>query len=230
MRQYSEDSGIKVLDRSISIVRAVAGGDKTLAELSEATGLPRATTHRIATALEVHNVLARTEDGQWTIGRALSHFSGHSSPRLLSAAAPIMRNLVEVTGESVQLYKLSGDTRTCIAAEKPESGLTYTVPVGSQLSLTAGSAARVFAAHSLIDASPFPSQDLEAIRETGLAESIAEREVGLASLSAPITNPDGSVIAVLSVSGPAERLTPTPIEKWGPELYEAAQELTEALR
>ena len=88
----------------------------------------------------------------------------------------------------------------------------------------------MFAAHSLIDASPFPSQDLEAIRETGLAESIAEREVGLASLSAPITNPDGSVIAVLSVSGPAERLTPTPIEKWGPELYEAAQELTEALR
>lgn len=243
VRQYSEEesdcgeipegisgiSGIKVLDRSVAIVRSVSSGDKTLAALSADTGLPRATTHRIATALELHHILARTPSGAWTIGPALAGYATHTSPQLLSAAAPIMRGLVERTGESVQLYQLTGDTRTCIAAEEPSSGLTYTVPVGSQLSLSAGSAARVYAAYSLIDAHPFPADELADVLETGLAESVAEREVGLASVSAPIRERDGSVVAVLSVSGPVERLTPSPAEKWGAQLADAAAELSAAL-
>ena len=115
VRQYSEDSGIKVLDRAIAIVRAVAAGDKTLAALSADTGLPRATTHRIATALETHHILSRTPAGEWTVGTALASYATRTPPQLLSAAEPIMRDLVAETGESVQLYELSGTTRTCIA-------------------------------------------------------------------------------------------------------------------
>lgn len=227
--QYNEDSGIKVLDRSIAIVSSVSRGDKTLASLSEDTGLPRATTHRIATALEVHQVLSRTEAGAWTIGPALAGFASGSSSRLLTVAVPIMRELVATTGESVQLYELTGDTRTCVASEEPASGLTYTVPVGSQLPLTAGSAARVFGAYSLIDAHLFPPEELQDVTETGLAESVAEREVGLASVSAPVFQPDGTLAAVLSVSGPAERLKPSPASKWGTELAAARAELEAAL-
>ena len=229
VRQYSEDSGIKVLDRSVAIVRSVASGDKTLAALSADTGLPRATTHRIATALEVHHILTRTPAGEWTIGPALASYATHTPPQLLSAATPIMRELVGETGESVQLYQLTGDTRTCIAAVEPSSGLTYTVPVGSQLPLTAGSAARVFAAFGLIDAHHFPAGELEAVRDSGLAESVAEREVGLASVSAPITDANGVVVAVLSISGPVERLIPSPAAKWGAQLGEAAAALSSAL-
>lgn len=218
-----------MLDRSVAIVRSVAQGDKTLAALSEDTGLPRATTHRIATALEVHHVLDRTASGEWTIGPALMRFSARTSPRLLSAAGPIMRDLVKTTGESVQLYELSGNTRTCIAAEEPSAGLTYTVPVGSQLSLTAGSAARVFAAFGLIDASTFPSEIITEVRENGVAESISEREIGLASVSAPIFDGDGAVLAVLSISGPVERLSPSPRAKWGKQLLAAATALNEEL-
>lgn len=229
VRQYSEDSGIKVLDRSVAIVRSVARGDKSLASLSQDTGLPRATTHRIATALEVHHILARTAEGAWTIGPALAHFASGTPPQLITAAGPIIRQLVETTGESVQLYELTGDTRTCIASEEPESGLTYTVPVGSQLSLAAGSAARVFGAFSLIDDSPFRPEELADVRKFRLAESVAEREVGLASASAPIFDADERVVAVLSVSGPAERLGPSPAAKVGKELTAAAEELSAAL-
>ena len=229
VRQYSEDSGIKVLDRAIAIVRAVAAGDKTLAALSADTGLPRATTHRIATALETHHILSRTPVGEWTVGTALASYATQTPPQLLSAAEPIMRGLVTATGESVQLYQLTGNTRTCIAAEEPASGLTHTVPVGSQLSLSAGSAARVYAAFGLIDAHPFPAGELEAVRDSGLAESVDEREVGLASVSAPITDTDGAVVAVLSISGPVERLSPSPAAKWGAQLGEAAAALSSAL-
>lgn len=228
MRQYIEDSGIKVLDRSVAIVRSVAFGDKSLAALSEETGLPRATTHRIATALEVHHILSRTEQGLWTVGPALANFTAGTPPQLLTAARPIMRELVEVTGESAQLYELTGETRTCIAAEEPQSGLHNVVPVGSQLTLSAGSAARVFAAHALID-TPFNPGDLEQIRANGYAESVAEREVGLASVSAPVFQPDGGLVAVLSISGPAERLKPSPAQKWGEALIAAKEQLERAL-
>ncbi|WP_412778873.1 IclR family transcriptional regulator [Corynebacterium liangguodongii] len=229
MRQYSEDSGIKVLDRAITIIQSVATGDKTLATLSEDTGLPRATTHRIASALEVHRVLTRTPAGEWTIGPALAGFSAKASPRLISAAEPIMRELVASTGESVQLYVLTGATRTCIAAEEPPSGLTYTVPVGSQLPLTAGSAARVFAAFDTVRDHPFTPAELDLARAERLAESVAEREVGLASVSSPVFDAQGILVAVLSISGPTERFAPSPGAKWGKTLIDAATKVSAAL-
>ncbi|WP_246815256.1 IclR family transcriptional regulator [Corynebacterium sp. HMSC05H05] len=218
-----------MLDRAVAIVAAVASGDKSLAELSDATELPRATAHRIATALEVHHVLARNERGEWSLGPALPSYTGGPSPKLLAAAAPVLRDLVETTGESAQLYQLTGTTRTCIAAEEPESGLHNVVPVGSHLTLTAGSAARVFAAYSLIDATAFPADELATVTDTGLAESVAEREVGLASVSAPVFGPDRRVAAVLSVSGPAERLGPSPAAKWGAALKDATARLSAEL-
>lgn len=228
MRQYNEGSGIKVLDRAVAIARSVAAGDKSLAELSEDTGLPRATAHRIATALEVHHVLARGDHGEWTLGPALSGYSGGPSPKLLAAATPVLRDLVAATGESAQLYQLTGSTRTCIAAEEPERGLHNVVPVGSRLSLSAGSAARVFAAYTPVDA-PFEDADLERVRVDGFAESVAEREVGLASVSAPVFQPDGALVAVLSISGPAERLGPSPAAKWGAALKDATARLSAEL-
>lgn len=228
MRQYNEGSGIKVLDRAVAITRSVAAGDKTLAELSEDTGLPRATAHRIATALEVHHVLARSERGEWTLGPTLSGLSSDLPPNLLNAAAPILRELVAATGESAQLYQLTGATRTCIAAEEPEAGLHNVVPVGSRLSMSAGSAARVFAAFAPTEAR-FDAADLELVRQTGLAESIAERDVSLASVSAPIFGPGGELVAVLSISGPVERLKPSPAGLWGELLTDAAARVSAAL-
>lgn len=221
-------SGIKVLDRSIALIDAVAAGEKTLSELSADTGLPRATTHRLATALEVHQILVRTGTGAWAIGPALARYASLAPSKIIDAAAPIMADLVDTTKESVQLYELTGSSRTCVAAVEPPSGLTHTVPVGSQLPLDRGSAAKVFAAHNLVDA-PFTDEEMATVRSTGIAESVAEREVGLASVSTPIYGANGAVLAVLSISGPVERLKPTPAEKWGPELRAAASKLTQAL-
>lgn len=228
MRQYNEGSGIKVLDRAVAITRSVGAGDKTLAELSDDTGLPRATAHRIATALELHHVLSRNEHGEWTLGPALTGLATGLPSALLPAAAPVMRDLVAQTGESAQLYQLTGSTRTCIAAEEPESGLHNVVPVGSRLTLSAGSAARVFAAHCPID-SPFDAAELEQVRKVGYAESVSEREVGLASVSTPVFQPDGTLVAVLSVSGPAERLKPSPGATCGEALKNATARLSAEL-
>lgn len=224
----ANSSGIKVLDRSIAIIDTIANGEKTLSQLSADTGLPRATTHRLATALEIHQILVRTDAGAWTIGPALARYAASAPSQIIDAAKPIMADLVRTTNESVQLYELTGSSRTCVAAVEPPSGLTHTVPVGSKLPLDRGSAAKIFAAHKLVDAA-FSEEEMAAIRSTGLSESVAEREVGLASVSTPILGKNGAVLAVLSISGPVERLKPSPADIWGKELLAAARKLTQSI-
>lgn len=227
MGEYSEISGIKVLDRAVAIMMAAANRPSNLNELCETTGLPRATTHRLATALEAHRILTRTPDGKWGAGPALPGNRDH----LIEAAGPIMDKLLADTGESVQLYQLSGNSRTCIATREPESGLHNVVPVGRQLPLTSGSAARIFAAFEDIDIenSTFSVEDVERARSNGYSESIEEREAGLASISAPVFDPSDTLVAVISVSGSAERFRPSPSEKYAPLLADAAQKLTTRL-
>ncbi|GAA1470782.1 IclR family transcriptional regulator [Corynebacterium felinum] len=229
-------SGIKVLDRAVLIMLTVAEHPRSLAELCEATQLPRATAHRLATALETHHILTRTSEGKWTIGAVLTSLGAGSSTKLIDAATPIMAELMDTTGESVQLYQLAGATRVCIAAQEPASGLQNTVPVGTRLPLSAGSAAKIFLAYSspalrdsiLSDNPQFTQEDLDRARENGWAESVSEREVGLASITAPIFDAEGLFVAALSISGPAERFRPSPA-KWSKELIDAALTLSALL-
>ena len=65
---------------------------------------------------------------------------------LPAAAIPVLRRLRDDTGESAQLYVRRGDVRVCVAAAERPSGLRDTVPVGSILPMTAGSAAKVLLA------------------------------------------------------------------------------------
>lgn len=224
--EITTESGIKVLDRAVTILNVIAEQPRSLAELAAATDLPRATAHRLATALEVHGMLARSRDNRWTIGARLASLGARGTDTLIDIAVPIMSDLMERTGESVQLYRLTGTTRTCVASQEPSSGLKNVVPVGTRMPLTAGSAARVFAAYNTSVASnSFSTADLDQVRATGLAESVSEREVGLASLSCPVFDSNGSMIAVLSISGVAERLRPHPAGMWGTELIDAAERL-----
>ena len=227
MGEYSAVSGIKVLDRAVAIMMAAANRPSTLNELCETTGLPRATAHRLATALEVHRILTRTPDGKWGAGPALPGNRDH----IIEAAGPIMERLLAETGESVQLYQLSGNSRTCVATREPESGLHNVVPVGRQLPLTSGSAARIFAAFDNIDTTgaTFSDEDVALARENGYSESIEEREAGLASISAPVFDSAGNLVAVISVSGSAERFRPSPPQKYAPLLADAATQLTARL-
>jgi len=51
---------------------------------------------------------------------------------------------------------------------------------------------------------------LAQVRRRGWAASVAEREPGVASVSAPIRGAGGRIVAAVSVSGPIERLTRSP--------------------
>ena len=70
---------------------------------------------------------------------------------------------------------------------------------------------------------------LSGVRRRGWAQSIAERERGVASVSAPVRGPSNRVVASVSISGPVERLTRQPGRLHAESVIEAARVLTEAL-
>ncbi|WP_433869825.1 IclR family transcriptional regulator [Saccharopolyspora sp. CA-218241] len=231
-----QHSGIGVLDKAVAVLQAVAEEPCGLAELCGRTGLPRATAHRLAVGLEVHRLLRRGSDGRWRPGPALAEFAGGAVDPLLEAAAAVVPKLRDVTGESVQLYRRDGMQRLCVAAAEPLSGLRDTVPVGTALSMTAGSGAKVLAAwadpatqRAVLGEAVYGERTLMEVRRRGWAQSVAERESGVASVSAPVRDTAGTVVAAISVSGPIDRMGRRPGARWAADLLAAADALQNRL-
>ena len=59
---------------------------------------------------------------------------------------------------------------------------------------------------------------------------MAEREAGVASVSAPVRGPGGRVIAAVSVSGPIERLTRSPGRLHAASVVAAGDKISATLR
>jgi DNA-binding IclR family transcriptional regulator len=231
-----QDSGIGVLDKAVGVLHTIAESPCGLAELCDRTGLPRATAHRLAAGLEVHRLLARDDAGRWRLGPALSELAAQVNDPLLAASATVLPRLRDITGESVQLYRQEGTSRICIAAAEPPAGLRDTVLVGARLPMTAGSGAKVLLAYSddptrdtVLATAKFSDRILTEVRRRGWAQSAAEREPGVASVSAPVRDANGSVVAAISVSGPIDRMGRRPGARWAADLLAAADALTRRL-
>jgi len=68
------------------------------------------------------------------------------------------------------------------------------------------------------------------VRRRGWAQSVSEREVGVASVSAPVRGPSGRVIAAVSISGPVERMSRQPGRLHAASVVAAANRLSEVMR
>jgi len=231
-------SGVGVLDKAAVLLGALEAGPATLAQLVSATGLARPTAHRLAVALEHHRLVARDLQGRFVLGPRLGELSAAAGEdRLLAAATPVLTALRDHTGESAQLYRRQGDQRVCVAAAERPMGLRDSIPVGSTLTMLAGSAAQILLAwedpermHRGLQNAAFSATALSGIRRRGWSQSVGEREQGVASVSAPVRSPGGKVIAAVSVSGPLERLSRQPGRMHAPAVLAAAERLSESLR
>src|SRR3954451_7915979 len=202
-------SGVGVIDKGVLILRAVAREPLDLGALQDATELPRATAHRLAVALEQHGMIRRDPQGRFCLGFELIRLGRAAEDQfpLAELSRPMLTALRDATGESVQLYVAEGDGRRCVVSLESTHGLRWIVPQGALLPLDRGSAGRV-------------------LQGDDLAESVEERERGVASVSAAVHDRRGRVIAAVSLSGPVERLTRRPGERFGRVVYDAAEAVT----
>src|SRR5215210_188765 len=155
-------------------------------------------------------MVRRDEEGRFCLGPRLT------GPSLASLARPAMERLRDETGESVQLYVRRGDRRHCVASLESPHGLRTIVAVGASLPLAVGSAGKVLRA------------DPEVSRR-GWAQSVEEREPGVASVSAPVHDGRGDVVAAVSVSGPIGRTTRSPGRRYAASVVAAASAVETAL-
>jgi DNA-binding IclR family transcriptional regulator len=227
-------TNVGVLDKSVAILAALAErGPLSLAGLVEATGLSRPTAHRLAAALEVHRLVGRDGAGRYRLGLRVLGWAGAVSAGfgLAEVARPVLEALRDETGESAQLFVRDGDTRLCVASSERPAGLRDTVPVGAVLPIDRGSGGKVllaFAGEAGGATTGVPGVDraeLEAIRRRGWAASVAEREEGVCSVSAPVLDSGGRVHAALGVSGPINRLSRQPGRQLAGPVVAAAREL-----
>ena len=209
-------SGVGVLDKAVTILAALEREPLALAALVEATGISRPTAHRLACALEAHNLVRRDEEGRFALGMRLVAL-GHAASddlNVVEAARPVLEALRDELGESVQLYVRDGERRVCTLSLESPHGLRTIVPLGAALPLEVGSAGKVLRGVT---------------GPKGWAESVGEREEGVASVSAPVVDAAGRVVAAVSVSGPIQRTTKAPGRRYGPAVVAAALAVTELI-
>lgn len=200
-------SGVGVIDKSMAVIDALAHGPCTTAELVARTGITRATVHRLASALETHGLVRRSDDGRFALGYRFVSLARTIDGLgvLCDAARPHLRELSERSGESAQLYVRDGKDRVCVDVAESAHGLRTIVAVGARLTLERGSAGRALMQPG-----------------AGLVTSVGEREPGVASVSAPIVDASGAAVAAISVSGPIDRMTTSPADRFGPLVMAAA--------
>ena len=208
-------ASVGVIDKTVALLHAVERmGSASVVELQRATGLPRATAHRLVVALEGHDLLRRDAAGRCHLGFGLIGLgqAALAAFPLAEVARPALVSLRDATGEGVQLFVREGDERRCLVSLQSPHGLRWIVAEGALLPLAVGSAGRV------LSGAPGPWVD-----------SVEEREPGVASVSAPIHDDHGTVVAAVSVSGPVERLGRQPGARYGDAVVAAASVVASAL-
>lgn len=209
-------TGVGVLDKSVAVLGAIVDQPMTLADLQVATGLPRATVHRLANALVSHGFLRRDDHQRYDLGTELVALGRAARDRfpLAVVAGPTIEHLRLATGESVQMFVAEGEQRRCVRSLPSPHALQWVVPEGALYPIDQGSAGRVLVGE---------------IGSGGWTATVAEREPGVASVSAPVRDGDGGVLAAVSVSGPIERMGSNPGSQFGVQVVDAADEISRLL-
>lgn len=185
-----------------------------LSELSRNVGLPKATVFRLAETLVQKGYLVKNSKlSSYQLGYKILNLGNVflSTMDYRKIALPYMRKLRDETNESVTLYISVNDReRLCVERFQSTSGLTPVVYVGDILPIDAGAAGKVLLAFrgdsgALFSGCKVTNEELETIRKQGYSISYSERNADVTSVSAPLLNQHGRVIAALAVSGPEFR-------------------------
>ena len=223
---------VQSLARAISILKALGRADDgmTLTDVALTVGLPPSTTHRLLTTMQ-HDRIVRFDQATalWHVG-VEAFVIGNSFIRsrdLVVMARPIMRRLMEETGETVKLgVQDDGEVIYLAQVESRETMRAYRAPgtrvpmhcsgVGKALlaNQSEEEVNRILQRHGLTRvtdktlATPVRFRDaLAQIRKQGYAIDDEEHAVGLRCISSAVFNEHDEPIAAISVSGPSARIS-----------------------
>ena len=148
-----------------------------------------------------------------------------TSAALVELAAPALRALAELSGETINLGVPTPLGVEHLAQEDSRHFVGGTNWVGRRVPYESTANGKVL--HRVLGRASPPTR--APIRARGYAIAVDELERGLSALAAPVFGPDGVAVAALSISGPTIRLTRERIAELAPALVEQARFLSERL-
>ena len=198
--------GVDAVERALRILECFTSERPScsLAELARETGFHKSTILRLIHSLEHFNYIERDAAGRYHVGPAPWRLGAiyRQGFHLGDAVCPVLRELLELTGETVAFYVRRGDHRVCLYRENSRRAARHHVEVGEALLLDKGSGGHVLQA---FDGARGPLY--EQIRRDGYAVSLGERDPDVAGVAAPVFGPDGNLVGALLISGLRWRFT-----------------------
>lgn len=249
----TEQNTIKSLDRAMEVFEYLSEHQgRSLSGLASEMGQSPSTLYRVLITLEGRGLVAFDQNQQlWHIGaRAFvigARFLRRTS--LVERARPILRELMEATGETANLgIEKSGqvlflsqvETHESIRAFFPPGTLSPMHSSGIGKALLAEMAParldRVLEAHPLepftphtITARDLIQKDLREIKTRGYAIDGEEKNLGMRCIAAAVFDMNQEAVAGISVSGPTSRVGLDQIERLAEAVMNAAHALSHAI-
>ncbi len=244
---------VAVLDKALDLLETLAEKpNQSVADLSEATAISKATAYRILHTLERRGyVVTYKRVRRYSIGHAFHIYvqAARDGDRLLEAARPEMRSLLDALGETVNLGVLAHHGVLYLEVLESGQSLRATSEIGTFDALHSTALGKamlsrmppqerdaLLAEAKLVRRTEHTVTDPEKLREVvdiaarlGHAMDDEENEIGMRCVAAPIVNADGRPLAAISVSGPSSRMTRTTIGRTCELLLSATAKISEAL-
>ncbi len=241
---------IQVIERMFALFEVLSSREEaiSLKEISEKTGLHPSTAHRILNDLAIGRMVDRPESGSYRLGLRLLELGNLVKGRLnvRDAALPAMRELHKLTQQTVNLSVRQGDEIVYVErAYSERSGMQVVRAIGGRAPLHLTSVGKLFLAFdeparvrqyatrtglagqtkNSLTQLPNLERELAKCRQYKTARDNEELELGVRCMAAGIYDDQSKLVAGLSISAPADRLS----EDWLPRLEATAHEISVAL-
>jgi IclR family pca regulon transcriptional regulator len=230
--KVSDRDYVNSLARGLEVIRVFTRSNPsmTLSDVARATGMNRATVRRFLLTL-VQEGYAHTDGKQFALKAKVLEL-GHaalSSLGFLDVVQPVMKRLAEELGESCFTAILEGEDVVYVAcATPPGRFVNIDLTVGSRAPAHSISTGRILLAalpdrqrNTYLEKASLKKLTvntvtsrvklralLEEARTKGWCIVDQELEIGLRSISVPIRDTTGKVLAALNIACPSSRITP----------------------
>ena len=230
MSERSLEKPVHSVERALAILETL--GHKPdgygCTELGQMLRLHKSTVHRLLATLQACGFAEQDPDSErYKLGMKMLYLGMKLLDSLdyRKIALPYMRELVEISRETVQLAILDGNEVLVVERDHSPEAVTVNLGLRSQVHCTAEGKVLLAALpesdidrilkdcgmpqntmNTITDASQMLSH-LEKVCQQGFAISADELTEGVRSIAAPVYNNAGQVIAALSITGPSSRLT-----------------------
>jgi DNA-binding IclR family transcriptional regulator len=202
--------------------------------------------------MEFHGILRRDpDDKRWRLGYRLVTWGelAAETTDLRHVARPIMRDLVDATGETVVLTVYQDQEVVCIEKVETSHSVRLALDVGTRRAPHAGASSKILMAYlpddeiqAIINDKGLPGvctntitdsdelvAELARIRERGYAESVEETDPGAWGVATPIYGWNGDVAAAIGIVGPSLRFTDELAQQYVELCRDAARQISTLL-